>query len=93
MLDRDKLVSNTLLLFCRISTLLHILHIRIVVRIVVAIKHTTIRLSFGVVHSMVIYSTISKITVRPRELGTGGTGVTSNHDNETHRDSDSISTV
>ena len=60
----------------RISTLLHILHIR---------------LSFGIVHSIIIYSTISKITVRPREIGTGGTGVTSNHDNEAHRGSDSVS--
>ncbi len=51
-------------------------------------KH--IRLSFGIVHSIKIYSTISKITVRPREIGTGGTGVTSNHDNEAHRGSDSV---
>ena len=27
---------------------------------------------------------MSKITVRPREIGTEGTGVTSNHDNEAH---------
>ena len=51
-------------------------------------KHLHIRLSFGiqVVHSIIIYSTISKITVRPREIETGGTasGVTSNHDNEAH---------
>jgi hypothetical protein len=54
--------------FFRTRTLLDILHIR---------------LSFGIVHSILIYSTISKFTVRPREIGTGGTGVTSNHDNET----------
>jgi hypothetical protein len=36
------------------------------------------------------YSTISKITVCPRKIGTGGTGGISNHDNETHRDSDSV---
>ncbi len=60
--------------FFRISTLLYILHIR---------------LSFGIVHSILIYSTISKITVRPREIGTGGTGATSNHDNEAHRGLDS----
>ena len=30
---------------------------------------------------MYIYSTISKITVRPRQIRTGGTGETSNHDN------------
>ena len=58
-----------------VQYLLHILHIR---------------LSFGIVHSIIIYSTISKITVRPREIGTGGTGVTSNHDNEAHRGSDSV---
>ena len=75
LIDYGKLTSNTLLLFFRINTLLHILHIR---------------LSFGIVHSIVIYSTISKITVRPREIGTGGTEVTSNHDNESHRDSDSV---
>ncbi len=57
------------------STLLHILHIR---------------LSFGIGHSIIIYSTISKITVRPREIGTGGTGVTSNLDNEAHRGSDFV---
>ena len=51
-------------------------------------KH--IRLSFGIVHSIITYSTISKIAVRPREIGTGGTGVTSNHDNEAHRGSDSV---
>jgi hypothetical protein len=55
--------------------LLHILHVR---------------LSFGIVHSIIIYSTISKITVRPREIGKGGTGVTSNHDNGDHRGSDSV---
>ncbi len=55
----DKLTSNTLL-FSETNTLLNILHIR---------------LSFGIVHSIIIYSTISKITVRPREIGTGGTGV------------------
>jgi hypothetical protein len=49
-----------------------------------------ILLSFGFVHSILIYPTISKITVRPREIGTGGTGVTSNHDNEAHRGSDSV---
>ena len=53
--------------FFRISTLLHILYIR---------------LSFGIVHYIIIYSTTSKITVRLREIGTGGTGGTSNHDNE-----------
>ena len=47
-------------------------------------------LALGIVHSIIIYSTISKITVRPREIGTGGTGVTSNHDNEAHRGSDSV---
>jgi hypothetical protein len=41
-------------------------------------------------HSIIIYSTISKITVRPREIETGGTGVTSNHDNEAHRGLDSV---
>jgi hypothetical protein len=51
--------GNALLLFFRISTLLHILHIR---------------LSFGIVHSNIICSTISKITVRPREMGTRGNG-------------------
>jgi len=55
--------------------LLHILHIR---------------LSFGIVHSIIIDSTISKITGRPREIGTGGPGVTSNHDNEAHWGSDSV---
>ena len=45
--------------FFRISTLLHILHIR---------------LSFVIVHSIIIYSTMSKITLSPREIGTGGTG-------------------
>jgi hypothetical protein len=52
------------------------------------------RLSFCIVHSIIIYSTISKLTVSPREIGRGGTrgtGVTSNHgDNETHRSSDSV---
>jgi hypothetical protein len=47
------MASNTLLIFFRISTLLHI------------------RLSFGIVRSIIIYSAISKITVRPREIGTG----------------------
>jgi hypothetical protein len=42
-----------------------------------------IRLSFGIVH-LIIYATISKITVRPREIGTEGTGGTSNHDNGAH---------
>ncbi len=55
--------------------LLHILHIR---------------LSFGIVHSIIIYSTMSKIAVRPREIGTGGTAVTSNHDNEAHESLDSV---
>ena len=49
-----------------------------------------IRLSFGIVHSIITYSTISKITVCPREIGTAGTGVTSNHHNEDHRGSDSV---
>jgi hypothetical protein len=33
---------------------------------------------------------MSKITVRSRETGTGGTGGTSYHDNEDHRGSDSV---
>ncbi len=75
-LDRGgKLARNTLLLFFRISTSCISLHIR---------------LSFGIVHSFIIYSTISNITVRPREIGTGGTGVTSNHDNEANRGSGSV---
>ena len=49
------------------------------------ILHT--RLSFGIVHSIMIYPTISKITVRPREIGTGGT---LNHDSEAHRGADSV---
>jgi hypothetical protein len=62
--------SNTFLIFFRISILLHILHIR---------------LSFIPHCPFIIYATIivSKITVCPREIGTGGTDVTSNHDNET----------
>jgi hypothetical protein len=40
------------------------------------------RKSFGIFHSIVIYTTISKRTVRPREIGTGGKRVTSNYDNE-----------
>jgi hypothetical protein len=31
-----------------------------------------------------------KDEVRPSEIGTGETGVTSNHDNEAHRGSDSV---
>jgi hypothetical protein len=34
--------------------------------------------------------TISKITVRPQEIETGGTGVTPNYDNEALRGSDSV---
>jgi hypothetical protein len=58
MLDCGKQAINTLLLLFRIRTLLHILYIR---------------LSFVIVHSITTYSTISKVTVRPREMGTGGT--------------------
>jgi hypothetical protein len=74
--------ATLIFFFFRISNLLHILHIR---------------LSFGIVHSIIIYSTISKITVRPREVGNRGNmksrqrgpssldGPTSNHDKEAHR--------
>jgi hypothetical protein len=48
--------------FFKDKHLMHILHIRLL---------------FGTVHSIIICSTISKITVRPRQIGTGGTGVTS----------------
>jgi hypothetical protein len=61
--------------FFTLSILLHIVHIR---------------LSFGIVHSIRIYSTISKITGRPREIGTGGTGVTSNHDIESNREAQTL---
>jgi hypothetical protein len=65
----EKLAINTLFSFWDIP-LLHI------------------RLSFGIVHSRyynIINDIKDHILVRPREIGTGGTRVTSNHDNETHK--------
>jgi hypothetical protein len=44
---------------------------------------TTVQRHFALI---IKHSTVTKITVRPREIGTGGTGVT-NHDNEDNRGS------
>ncbi len=65
---------NALFLVFRISTLLYILYFRLLY--ILHIRHCPfhcISCIFDIDHSIMIYSTISKITVRPREIGTGGT--------------------